>query len=160
MRLGATRYGPSAPDAFQLGKYDALTSTGLPTWSTSNEILLSPVSMFETSTSATGRASGCSPTRTRCQSAGPLAARGTSHRVGSVYQRMAGPPNRRDSSSGCSTQSTWLLVMPVTTAGSFSSPVTTSLFATSKMTHGPDLAISVRSGWLRAWLMAFSDVAM
>ncbi len=77
-----------------------------------------------------------------------------------MNHRVAGPPKRPDSSWGSSTQSSWLSVMPVTTAGSFSSGLTSSLSATSKTTHGPDAAISVRSGWARARLTALSEVAM
>ena len=51
IRLGVTRYGPSAPVTSQLGKYDVLTSTGTPGSETLNEIESSPISMSETSTS-------------------------------------------------------------------------------------------------------------
>jgi hypothetical protein len=49
---------------------------------------------------------------------------------------------------------------PVTTAGWLASGSTTSLSATSKIAQGPDPAISVSSGFDRAWLIALSDVAM
>src|SRR5690349_17898367 len=49
MKFGATRYGPSAPDTFQLGKNDVRTSTGLPVSDTWNEIESGFSSMSETS---------------------------------------------------------------------------------------------------------------
>src|SRR5437763_15892785 len=38
MRFGASRYGPRAPCTVQLGKYDVLTTTGVPIRSTWNEM--------------------------------------------------------------------------------------------------------------------------
>src|ERR1700719_4551847 len=46
--FGATRYGPVAPCASQLGKYDVRTSTGLPISATWNEIVLGLSWMSET----------------------------------------------------------------------------------------------------------------
>src|SRR5262245_37530046 len=42
MKFGETRYGPLAPCAFQFGKYDVFTSTGLPISDTWKEILSTP----------------------------------------------------------------------------------------------------------------------
>ena len=50
--------------------------------------------------------------------------------------------------------------MPSTTAGSLSREETISLSATSKITHGPEVATSVRSGLPRAAEMALAEVAM
>src|SRR2546423_888494 len=95
MKLGVTRHGPFAPDAFQLGKYDTFTRTGAPGRSTSNEMPSSSVRMLVTRVSWTGRRSGAStvtpaPTvastdgarriRTRGQLLGPDCARGTDQR--------------------------------------------------------------------------------
>src|SRR5881394_1173229 len=89
--LGVTRYGPLAPSAFQLGKYDAFTSTGLPTVSTSKEMRLSSVRMSLTvggeSTGTRGGSAGAPFTRSHDE--GPLAASGTDQRVGSAYQSTA-----------------------------------------------------------------------
>ena len=93
MRFGVTRYGPLAPLALQLGKYDALTSTGEPTRSTSKRMSLSSERMLVTWAASTGRWAGGStetdePTvfrsdstlcaLTRCHSLGPEAAKKTS----------------------------------------------------------------------------------
>src|ERR1700716_2191399 len=91
MRLGETRHGPRAPDARQLGKEGALTSTGEPTRSTSKEMRSSPVRMPVTVTGAVGtrgaEAAWLSGTRGHWE--GPPAARGTSQRAGSSYQSTA-----------------------------------------------------------------------
>src|SRR2546421_11085181 len=89
--LGVTRYGPLAPSARQFGKYDAFTSTGLPTVSTSNEMLLSVVLMpLMRGWSAIGVRGGWgSAPSTRFRDDGPLAASGTAQRVGSWYQSTA-----------------------------------------------------------------------
>src|SRR3954454_22877830 len=104
IRVGATRYGPSPPEIFQLGKYDAFTNTGVPTLSTSNEMRSSFVVTPLTFTDSTGRRDGVGKltwlpmmfvvvffgvTLTRCQSFGPDAASGTSHLEGSLYQLTA-----------------------------------------------------------------------
>src|SRR3954452_24051548 len=91
MRFGVTRYGPSAPSARQLGKYDVFTRIGVPGRSTSKSIVSVPVCTFETEAFGTGCAGGVSPYFTRAQPAGPSAARYTSHLLGSVYQVIAGP---------------------------------------------------------------------
>ncbi len=76
IKLGANRYGPSAPDTFQLGKYDSFTSTGLPISDTSKEILSTVVCTFETWAGATARgfAFARSDALTRCQLSGPVCA--------------------------------------------------------------------------------------
>src|SRR5205823_1956093 len=97
-RLGATRQGPLAPEAFQLGKYDVFTSTGVPGRSTSKEMRSSLVWIPLTFAGVTGRRAGRSMrtslpavaaapavsvrarrTRTRGHSFGPSTAKGTSH---------------------------------------------------------------------------------
>src|SRR4051794_41135122 len=116
--LGETRYGPLAPVAFQLGKYDAFTSTGLPIWSTSKVMRLSAVLIPETtgglligtrgvSTPSVpgadpgGRAvvgalpRGVTGTAARFHSFGPLAAIGTPQRAGSSYQVTAAANHSR-----------------------------------------------------------------
>src|SRR4051794_32352381 len=88
--LGVTRHGPLAPEACQLGKYDIFTRTGWPTRSTSKEIRSSFCTMLVTLTGVTGSRGGSTAApSTRGHSFGPLTARGTSHRPGSVYQDTA-----------------------------------------------------------------------
>ena len=70
--VGRHPVGPSAPDAFQLGKYDIFTRTGSPTRSTSNEMLSSSDVEVRHLDRVERPASGRSPTATRCQSSGPL----------------------------------------------------------------------------------------
>src|SRR5256885_7957564 len=90
IRLGATRQGPLAPVACQLGKYDVFTSTGDPVRSTSKLIRSSLVLIPLTCAGATVRAGGFgSAPRTRAHWAGPLAASITFHRLGSSYQETA-----------------------------------------------------------------------
>src|SRR3954447_9564604 len=91
MKFGVTRYGPSAPSTFQLGKYDVFTRTGVPTWSTSKSIVSVPVARLLTVAFATGRAGGVSPSVTRAHEDGPLSARYTSQLSGSRYHVIAGP---------------------------------------------------------------------
>jgi hypothetical protein len=50
MRLGETRQGPLAPEAFQRGKYETLTSMGTPILSTEKLIFDSDVVTFDTVT--------------------------------------------------------------------------------------------------------------
>src|SRR2546430_17322140 len=84
IRFGATRQGPFAPVACQLGKYDAFTSTGEPVRSTSKLIRSSLVLMPLTCAGATVRAGGVgSAPRTRAPCDGPLAGSITVHRLGS-----------------------------------------------------------------------------
>ena len=100
MRFGVTRHGPLAPHAFQLGKYEAFTTTGEPTLSTSKVIRLSDVLMLLTLAGSTGMRSGWSTvtslpntfesvatwwTPTRCHSFGPDWARATSWLASSMY---------------------------------------------------------------------------
>src|SRR6478609_11373670 len=132
IRFGDTRYGPSAPDTSQFGKYDAFTSTGTPTSSTENEIVSLPISMSLTSTSGSAlrgssgtwsmgpdspswsrayftmwRSSvGTGSASTRSQSSGPLAARGTSRAFES-----------RNQAEAVGSQPSWLWSMPSTTTG-------------------------------------------
>ena len=90
IRLGATRQGPLAPVACQLGKYDVFTSTGDPVWSTSKLIRSSVVLMPLTCTGATALVGGLgSEPRTRAHCDGPLAASMTFHRLGSSYHETA-----------------------------------------------------------------------
>src|SRR5207248_11748581 len=90
LRFGATRQGPFAPVACQLGKYDAFTSTGEPVRSTSKLIRSSLVLMPLTCAGATVRAGGLgSAPRTRAHCDGPLAASITFHRLGSSYHETA-----------------------------------------------------------------------
>src|SRR5690606_3614001 len=100
MKLGATRYGPSAPSTRQFGKYDIFTSTGLPTRSTSNETLSSSTTTSLTSAGSTRRSRARSCESTRCQPSGPSTASGTDQRAGPLNQRTAGPPQRPDPSGG------------------------------------------------------------
>src|ERR1700722_5916962 len=93
MRFGATPHGPSAPMTCQLGKYETLTRTGVPTretWKLTDEsvcvtaeTLVVPACLTVGWTSLTG---------VRGQSAGPLWASSTLHLLGSVSQDKAGPP--------------------------------------------------------------------
>jgi hypothetical protein len=87
IRLGVTRHGPSAPEASQLGKYDAFTNTGVPVRLTSNEMRSPSSSIPVTWAGGTGRA-GTVPSveRTRRQASGPPAARWTSGRPASMNQ--------------------------------------------------------------------------
>src|SRR5882757_5947405 len=73
IRLGASRYGPFAPDTFQLGKYDSFTSTGFPISDTSKEIVSTVLCTFDTCAGVTARGSAFarSAAFTRCQSFGP-----------------------------------------------------------------------------------------
>lgn len=108
MKLGVTRHGPRAPDAFQLGKYDALTSTGEPGRSTRKERRSPPTRTDETSAGGTGVTGGSAAASrgTRRHPSGPSAASGTSHREGSWNQAV-------DASSHSFSPPT-----PVTTTGS------------------------------------------
>src|SRR5262245_28035795 len=149
IRFGDTRHGPSAPEACQFGKYDTFTSTGTPTLSTSKLIRSSPVVMFETVTGSRAVLGGVSPGWIRCHSFGPLPASSTSHVAGS-----------RKKSSDTLSQLFELRSAPFTTTGSLVSGVTRSEFATSKITHGPDVAISRRSACWRASFTAAGENAM
>src|SRR3954471_10002407 len=130
MRLGVTRYGPSAPSTFQFGKYDALTSTGVPTLSTSKSIESVPVVVLLTMGMSTGRAGGVSPSATRAHDDGPSAARYTFHFAGSRYHVIAGPLARivwllASTGAVCGSLVPYVhsspLLCVVTTAGSFAS---------------------------------------
>src|SRR5436190_5367811 len=171
MRLGATRHGPLAPDACQLGKYDALTSTGEPGLSTSKEMRSSPVLMWLTAAWRTGMLSGCwmsMPVPTtlawpcncsvalslvtlmRCQPLGPSAAMGTSHVDGSCwYQRTP-----------MSIQSMPPFGAFLMTAGCSRSGDTTAESLTSKISHGLEVATGRRSGLAWAWARASVENAM
>src|SRR3954452_18365625 len=149
IRLGLTRYGPSAPDTCQFGKYEALTRTGTPVSLTSKDIVSVPLSMLLTSVVPTGRGSGVSPASMRCQPDGPSPASGMSKSPWSMYQLTVSanqvlPPAEA----------------PLTTAGSFCSGVTSSLPATSNTTHGPLDATSVRSLLVRARSIMLAEIAM
>src|SRR3954468_5851065 len=101
MKLGVTRHGPLAPETFQLGKYDVLTSTGTPVRLTSNDTRSSDVRMRETRVDPTACLGGSSTVTPapmvgsatlvtwaaiRGHVFGPEAASGTDQRVGSWYQ--------------------------------------------------------------------------
>src|SRR4051812_48592694 len=89
MKLGATRQMPFAPDTCQLGKYDDFTRIGVPTRSTSNDTVDVPSFTFDTFTSSTAIALGCSSFVIRGHALGPLTARSTPHFVGSRYHASA-----------------------------------------------------------------------
>src|SRR3954454_24939649 len=182
MKLGVTRYGPSPPSTFQFGKYDVFTSTGVPTWSTSKSIESVPVTKLLTVAFATGRVGGVSPSATRAHDDGPSAARNTSHLSGSWYQVMAGPLASTVLPSE-PIGAVWGSLVPyvhsrpllcvVTTAGSSVSAWTIGLSSISNTCHAqppttshdcaspvPLVAISCRSGWLRAASTACGVEAM
>src|SRR4051812_23045164 len=69
--FGGTREGALAPDAFQLGKYDIFTTTGLPTWLTSKERWSSAELMLDTTGGSSTGTRGVS--RARGPSRGPPA---------------------------------------------------------------------------------------
>src|ERR1700722_2681308 len=121
IRLGATRHGPSAPWACQLGKYDTLTSTGVPTRSTWKETELSVCEVDETAVVGSGTTVGLvSVADTRVQSDGPPAAGTTFHAAGSSYQVAAGK-----------SQLVWAGFTPVHTTGRLASGVTSAEFLIS-----------------------------
>src|SRR5580692_11533597 len=92
MRLGVTRYGPVAPEACQLGKYETFTRTGVPTFDTWKLTALSPSWTLVTVVDFVGRRGGwVSPILTRGQEGGPLWASSTFQRDGSSYQLAEGP---------------------------------------------------------------------
>ena len=94
--FGAKRYGPSAPLARQLGKYDSFTTTGTPTRSTAKDTSPCPSLMALTVTGGNGCDSVkgmkvpspyvrvgfevCTVTATRFQVGGPDAASGVGYR--------------------------------------------------------------------------------
>ena len=84
------RHGPFAPSTFQFGKYDALTSTGVPTLLTWNEMVSVPVTMSVTATGVVGIVSTdavpSSSAAMRCHSLGPPDAGYTAHCLASMYQ--------------------------------------------------------------------------
>src|ERR1700722_10834366 len=92
MRLGVTRHGPSAPLACQLGKYETLTSTGVPTrdtWKLMDEsVCVTAVTLVVPAGLTVG---WMSPTGVLGHSGGPPCASSTFHWLGLVYQRNAGP---------------------------------------------------------------------
>jgi hypothetical protein len=89
--LGATRQGPSAPLARQLGKYDTLTSTGVPTLLTWNETELSDWETSDTTVAGSGTGVGLAWVGdTRGHVEGPPAAGTTDHSLGLSYQLAAG----------------------------------------------------------------------
>lgn len=124
MKLGVTRHGPDAPDAFQFGKYDDFTRTGTPTRDTSNEMRSSDVRMFDTRTDGNARDADAggddtftpvpigrtspfgSVADTRGHADGPDDARGVDQRDGSSNQ-----------GADTSSQSFAAWEMPLTTAG-------------------------------------------
>src|ERR1700685_1900739 len=90
MRFGATRHGPSAPNACQFGKYETFTRTGVPVRSTWNRTV--PPSFWISVTVVLGSATACSEAvvawlaETLRQPTGPSEESITSHRLGSAYQ--------------------------------------------------------------------------
>src|ERR1700737_2728559 len=87
IKLGATRYGPLAPETRQLGKYDTFTRTGTPTLSTLNDTELSLDAMWSTCTGcSTVRGGSVAMGATRAHALGPAAAYSTSERFWSRYQ--------------------------------------------------------------------------
>ena len=82
------RYGPSAPWAVQFGKYDTLTSTGTPTWSTWNERSCSSTttSLTVTAGSATGSIASRGTTMSTCL---PRVSGSSALRFGSGTNRLS-----------------------------------------------------------------------
>src|SRR5436190_6897691 len=115
IRLGFTRYGPSAPSTFQLGKYDVFTRIGVPVRSTSKSMVSVPVDALVTTACGSGAAGGVSPGATRAHDDGPSAARYTFHCCGSLYQTIAGPLAFCSGPFGSSLASFgWGLLLPYT----------------------------------------------
>src|SRR5262245_22000955 len=122
MKLGVARYGPSAPLTRQFGKYDVLTSTGLPIWSTSK---LTESSVARTWVTLAGfviarrrSRSAADPSAWRHDD-GPLATTGLSSCSGNHHQGTAIRCSQPSGSGDTPSATTGWFVSPSTSGASF-----------------------------------------
>ena len=151
IRFGVTRYGPSAPDTFQFGKYEDFTITGTP-------------DLADVEGDGVGAAgdvrhlgrTGDRPGLGHLAAARSAASRRAAGREWDVELGRVDVPV----DGVVSARLLPAAEAPSTTAGSFFSGSTSSLSLTWKTTQGPLLATSSSSGLLRPRSIMCDEIAM